>query len=44
MIKNDADVTYPDEEEDDGHSIFQKSVVSEITYGSEFEDLLPDSA
>lgn len=46
---DDTDVTYPaeddgddDENDDDGHSFFQ-SVMSEITYGSEFEALVPSS-
>jgi hypothetical protein len=32
-----------DDDDDDGHSFFQ-SVMSEITYGSEFEDLVPSSS
>jgi hypothetical protein len=44
-----VDVTDPteddndDDDDDDGHSFFQ-SVMSEITYGSEFEDLVPSSS
>jgi hypothetical protein len=43
-----TDVTYPtedddDDDDDDGHSFFQ-SVMSEITYGSEFEDWVPSSS
>lgn len=55
MPYDQTDVTYPEDEEDqdkgqkgdaeddDGHSFFQ-SVVSEITVGSEFEDLVPFSS
>jgi hypothetical protein len=40
---NDVDNDVYNDDDDDGHSFFQ-SVTSEMTYGSEFEDLVPSSS
>jgi hypothetical protein len=49
LPRDDTNVTYPtedgdhDDDDDDGHSLHQ-SVMSEMTFGSEFEDLVPSSS